>query len=222
MILLSLTVIFGGVFALWPDVDLAVGRIFHGEAGFAARHGWVGALRDVLYALPALVAVLLMLGWIAGRVGKLAPKLATYSVSGRALAFALLAMAMAPGLLVNGILKNHSHRPRPVHVEEFGGTAQFRPWWRFDGACKTNCSFASGEVSGAFWLIAPAYLAPPPVRSAAIAAAVFVGVLTALVRLAMGGHFLSDVVLAALFTILISQALYLVLIGRKPGKRELD
>jgi membrane-associated PAP2 superfamily phosphatase len=112
-------------------------------------------------------------------------------------------MALGPGLLVNGILKDHSHRPRPVRVREFGGSAAFRPWYRFDGACARNCSFASGEVSGAFWTTAPAMLAPPWIRGTAIVAALVFGTADSLLRLAFGGHFLSDALLAALFTLII-------------------
>ena len=48
------------------------------------------------------------------------------------------------------------------------------------------------------WVIAFALLAPPPWRRAAVAAAVLFGGMVGVVRIAQGGHFLSDVVVSAL------------------------
>jgi lipid A 4'-phosphatase len=95
---------------------------------------------------------------------------------------------------------------------------EFRPYWRGDGACERNCSFVSGEVSTAAWLIAPASLVPPPLRTPAMAAALIITVLTALGRFAFGGHFLSDALFAALFTISLVQLLYRAIVARAPSK----
>ena len=62
--------------------------------------------------------------------------------------FLAVSLLLAPGLLVNVVLKEVSARPRPNQVENFGGSAEFRPWFRFDGACRSNCSFVSGEGVG--------------------------------------------------------------------------
>ena len=114
--------------------------------------------------------------------------------------------AIGPGLVVNLGLKDHAHRPRPIQTSAFGGASEFRPWYRFDGACQKNCSFVSGEASEAFWMVAPALLAPPPWRGAAIGAALIFGAAASLLRMAFGGHYLSDVVLAALITLVIIEA----------------
>jgi lipid A 4'-phosphatase len=96
-----------------------------------------------------------------------------------------------------------------VHVTEYGGQAHFLPWWDPRGSCRTNCSFVSGEVSAAAWTLAPAALVPAgPQRIVAMAAAiVFIGVI-ALVRIAAGGHFLSDALFAALLSALIVWFMY--------------
>ena len=100
-------------------------------------------------------------------------------------------------------MKDHLHRPRPIHVREFGGHDEFRPWYRFDGACRKNCGFASGEASSAFWMVAPALLAPPPFRAPAIAAALAFGVAASALRMAFGGHFLSDVLFGGLISLIV-------------------
>ena len=77
----------------------------------------------------------------------------------------------------------------------------------------------SGETAGAFWLVAPASLAPPPLRLPAVALALGVGVLTGVMRVAFGGHFPSDVLFAGLFTLILVALLRKILI--KPDKQGL-
>jgi lipid A 4'-phosphatase len=140
--------------------------------------------------------------------------------SGRAVLFLAMSLALGPGLLVNLVLKEHSHRPRPVQTQEMGGKWEFRPWYRFDGQCERNCSFVSGEAASGFWTLAPALLTPPPVRPVAVAVALTFGAATGALRMAFGGHYLSDVLFAGLFTLLIILGLYRFLIG--PERKESD
>jgi lipid A 4'-phosphatase len=193
------TVFVGAVFAAWPQIDLLTASVFYGRSGFGAAGEPVWeALRRIAYWTPDAVFVAAALLYGARRLGAVA-----IGPSGRSLLFLAATMALGPGLLINVALKDHSHRPRPIQVSQFGGSDAFKPWYLFDGACAKNCSFASGEVSAAFWTVAPALLTPPWIRGAAIAAALAFGTATALLRLAFGGHFLSDAVLAALFTLII-------------------
>jgi len=73
----------------------------------------------------------------------------------------------------------------------------------------------SGEVAEAFWLVAPASLAPPPMRAWTIGAALAFGALTALLRVAYGGHYLSDVLLAALLMLIVVQSARMLLYRRR-------
>jgi membrane-associated phospholipid phosphatase len=88
-------------------------------------------------------------------------------------------------------------------VTEFGGTMPFKPWWDPRGACRANCSFVSGETSSAVWLAAPALLVPVPWRYAALGGVAVYACAIAFMRLLFGGHFLSDVIFAAIFTGLV-------------------
>ncbi|MGE3644312.1 MAG: phosphatase PAP2 family protein [Beijerinckiaceae bacterium] len=218
LVTIFLTLYAGTIFAAWPGADLAVSGWFRNWGAFGTRSGMGNAIRQFLHVLPIVVMAGLIAAWaIKTSRRPLASMdwLRRFAPSTRGLIFAGLALLLGPGLLVNAVLKDHWHRPRPVHVTEFGGPAEFRPWWRTDGACRTNCSFVSGEVAGAFWLAAPASLTPPPVRTQAMAAALTIGTITAIGRLAFGGHFLSDVLFAALLTLLTCQILHLLLIDRK-------
>jgi lipid A 4'-phosphatase len=124
-------------------------------------------------------------------------------VPGRVVLFLVSTLALGPGLLVNGIFKEHWHRPRPVHVTEFGGNRPYVDWWNPGGACERNCSFASGEVASAAWMFAPAMLAPAPWRIAAFAGAAIFTLAISISRMAAGAHFFTDVLFAALLTMIL-------------------
>ena len=117
--------------------------------------------------------------------------------------FLIATMIIGPGLIVNLGLKDHWHRPRPVQTQDFNGASPFTPWYDSDGACRKNCSFVSGEASTGFWMVAPASVLPPPWRGPAIVAAFAFGFGASLLRLAFGGHYLSDVLLGGLITLIV-------------------
>ena len=187
------------VFAIWPEIDLGVARLFYGPAGFIGQGGLGRIGREFFRMTPYLLLFGFAALYLLRQLGAPVP----YAPSSRALVFLLASMAIGPGLIVNLGLKDHAHRPRPGHISEFGGPDEFRPWYRFDGACKINCSFVSGEAAQGFWMVAPASLAPPPYRPIAIGAALLFGVGAATLRLAYGGHFLSDALLGGLITLIV-------------------
>ena len=195
IILLVLTLAAFVLFAARPQIDLAAAHWFYSD-GFAGQGAWGRAVRGFLYGLPVVVCALFLLSrWL--------PLPLPCRPSSRGMLFVIASLALGPGILVNVILKDHSHRPRPNQIVEFGGPSAYRPVGAFDGACVKNCSFVSGEASAAFWMVAPASLAPPPLQVPAIALALTAGVVTGLLRMAYGAHFLSDVVLAGLLTLLL-------------------
>jgi membrane-associated phospholipid phosphatase len=194
----------GLLFGCWPDLDLAGTRFVYAHGGFWGASQTARDARDVLRLAPYWLLGGLAALWLLRRLRWL--KLP--APSGAAIAFLIASLAIGPGLIVNFGLKDHSHRPRPVHVVEFGGDQAFRPWYNFDGACRRNCSFASGEAASGFWMLAPALLAPPPWRAAAIAAALVYGAATSALRLAFGGHFLSDVLAGGLIAAIVVLAMW--------------
>jgi lipid A 4'-phosphatase len=147
----------------------------------------------MLAVAPAVAVLVVKLFW---------PKRATI-MPARAALFLVVSLVLGPGLLVNTVLKDHWARPRPGMVTDFGGNMTFRPWWDPRGACADNCSFVSGETSSAVWLAAPALLVPLPWRFAALTGVAVYAAGIAAMRLLLGGHFLSDVLFAAIFTGLV-------------------
>ncbi len=115
-------------------------------------------------------------------------------------------------------MKDHWHRPRPIQVVEFGGADPFRPYDRLDGLCVRNCSFVSGEGASSFWTVAPALLLPPPWRAVALLGALCFAAAAGTLRMAFGGHFLSDTLFAALFTWLVIAGCWRAILKTEGGK----
>jgi membrane-associated phospholipid phosphatase len=206
------------VFALWPVVDLVVAHHFYDGGGFIGHDALDRLGREFFRVTPFVVLALYAALWLARRYGlwdRWAP-------SGRAMIFLIATIAIGPGVVVNLGLKDHWHRPRPINTQEFNGANEFRPWYDNRGACKKNCSFVSGEAATGFWMVAPASVLPPPVRGPAIVAAFAFGVGASLLRMAFGGHFLSDVLLGGLVTLIIIEIARMLLWprGEDPSEPE--
>ena len=114
----------------------------------------------------------------------------------RACALLVLAVALGPGLLVNGILKPLWGRPRPHQVEFFGGSRSYQPWWQ-PGHLGGGRSFPSGHAAMGYVLVAGTYLVsqrrPSWLRGVVLGGALTYGSLLGLTRIIQGGHFVSDV-----------------------------
>ncbi len=196
-------VFFFALFALWPRVDLDAASLFYRSGHFVGRTAVGAAFRRFFYDAPYVLLAALLIAALAKFLGWIAR-----GPSGRAVVFLLATLALGPGLLVNGVLKEISHRPRPEQTLAFGGPWAFQPFDSFSGQCRHNCSFVSGEAATAAWTLAPALLAPPPARAAALVAAAIFTLDTAVERMAFGGHYLSDVLFGALFTFVIVLVCY--------------
>ena len=202
IVYVALTVLTLGVFALWPGLDLTVSHIFFSDGGFDGAGLPDHITRDFFRVTPFVVLTAYTALWLAKRSGVKLP----WAPSGRAVIFLIATIAIGPGLIVNLGLKDHWGRPRPYQTQDFNGPDPFMPWYDPHGACKRNCSFVSGEASTGFWMVAPASLLPPTWRVPAIVAAFVFGAGASLLRLAFGGHYLSDVLLGGLFTLILIEA----------------
>jgi len=201
-IALSLTLVIGLLFGIYPELDLKLAALFYDPPtrSFPLKFNWIASwARDGAMwiawglATPAIAAL----------VVKLVRPDRPLMISGRAIAFLLVTLTLSAGVLTNLTFKSYWGRPRPVLVNEFNGDLPFVPWWDPRGGCGRNCSFFSGEGATAFWTLAPAALTPPAWRPLAYAAAALFGAVTSGLRMAFGGHFFTDVAIAGLVTFLV-------------------
>lgn len=198
---------------VFPQIDLSLSQIFFdpGRRIFLLRSHPLGdfvrkTMPIILFALAAGVAVL---GLVSARLDR-----RLLGFDGKAAAYVILSLAVGPGLIVNALFKDYWGRPRPSTITEFFGPNHYVMALMPSDQCLDNCSFPSGHAALAFWMVSFAFLAPPLWRRKAILAALAFGVVIGLVRIAQGGHFLSDVVFSGVIVTGLCQWLYGVIIVR--------
>lgn len=198
------------IFATLPEIDIWAANLFYAplDGGFwIAQSPFAMDVRHVMMKsmllFPVVALAFLLLNIWKPNLAGIAPR-----VWGKILALFLL----GPGLLVNGILKAYWGRARPAYVTEFGGEAQFTPPFQITDQCIQNCSFVSGEASGAtavavsIFALSAVVLNPKSAMALRIFAVSF-AIIGSAMRIAMGRHFLSDTLFAILFVLLVSYAL---------------
>lgn len=163
----------------------------------------LSTFRELMHPVPAILGIVtLVLLIVELRMG------GTWRNPGVRLKAVLVATLIAgPGLIVNGVLKAHWGRPRPWMTEDFGGWLPFVEAGVYSNYCTSgNCSFVSGEAAAAGWLMCLALvLAVHRYRAYAIVVGLLAIAMAGL-RVGFGAHYLSDVVLGFLMTVVIFAA----------------
>jgi membrane-associated PAP2 superfamily phosphatase len=116
----------------------------------------------------------------------------------------LLAVALGPGLLANGVLKDHWQHPRPRDLIEFGGTQHYvpSPLMGDEGGASFPCGHCTvGFLYATGWWVWKRRR--PRWAAASLAAGLLLGALLGVGRMAAGAHFLSDVIWSALLAFAI-------------------
>jgi lipid A 4'-phosphatase len=208
---LAVGAVVGIIFAAYPGLDLQVASWFFDphvrKFPLAITYDW-NLVRRIANWIPFLLLAPAVFALLYKIIFPAKPMWMAPSV----VIFLIGSFLIGPGLISNVALKENWGRPRPNKIVQFSGVAHFQPWWRPSSECKRNCSFVSGEASQAYWLVAPATLAPPQLRPAALGAAVVFGTSVGAMRIIFGRHFVTDVVFAGVITIAIVMALYQLLL----------
>ena len=171
----------------WPVADQPFWLFFYGSA-------------------PWITGSLAVAGTAALVAGLLRKEARTFRTHGL---FILLCVALGPGLIVNGILKDHWGRARPRQIVEFNGKHQYTQ--PLAPAAAHGKSFPCGHCSvgyltGAGWWVWRRRR--PKIAALSLAAGLTLGTLLGFGRLAAGGHFLSDTVWAGLIALGAAHVLY--------------
>ncbi|MCX6249694.1 MAG: phosphatase PAP2 family protein [Bacteroidetes bacterium] len=107
-------------------------------------------------------------------------------------------IVVGPGVLVNLLLKDHTGRPRPREITEFGGTEKYVCVCE-KGDTNEGKSFPCGHCSMGFYLAIPYLFLRNRKRLLACSFLVLgigYGVIIGIARMMAGGHFASDVLWA--------------------------
>lgn len=200
----------GLLFPALPQIDLGLSRLFYTPGhGFELAGLPVARLaREIFRAAGNLIGVLALLCLLASwRIGP------ARQVPARTWLYGLLLPALGPGLLVNLVIKPLWGRARPADVLPFGGPHSFSAALVPSDQCSWACSFVSGEAAAAAALSILLGLLLWHAVSARgriwlVAILTLYALLVGGLRIAMGRHFLSDVVFGYLVTGFTAVALF--------------
>ncbi len=193
-----------------PQWDTGFTALFYTNGEFYSSDTGFGFI--VYRGVHAATAVLIVFYAIYLLISFITRKTRFIGISRKTILYMALVLALGPGLLVNGVLKEHIGRARPADTQCFGGEKQFAPAFTQTNECEGNCSFVSGHAAFGFYWLTLGLLGTTVFRKrAGYAFGMFMGLGIGLVRIMQGRHFLSDIVFAGFFVYLAAAALYWLL-----------
>ncbi len=202
----ALSLVAATVFAA-TALDIVAARLFYRPEladpwPVASRPVWLLFYKSAPWVTGSLAAAGVAL-IVAGTVRRTSRLLRLYGI------FIMLCVIAGPGLIVNGILKDHWGRPRPRQIVEFGGRLPYAPPLLPAGT--HGKSFPCGHCSVGYLFAAGWWLwrrRRPRWAAASLVAGSVLGTLLGIGRMAAGGHFLSDAVWAGLIAFWVAHAFY--------------
>lgn len=196
-IALLLCILLSILFVIFPQIDIQISSIFFNH-GYFLKQEWMTIVRIIFASAIFWLIVILIFTILWSVLRK------KYQMIRSAL-YLLLCFSLGPGLLVNVILKDHWGRPRPVQVTQFGGNKTFQKPWVISQQCDTNCSFVAGEPSAAFAFFALlALIKKKKIWQWPVTCLLTLNwLLISYIRIAEGGHFLSDILIGATLTYMV-------------------
>ncbi len=204
-IFLALFIVLGILAYNFSSIDIAVTNLFYNENGFYLANNTFGIIiYKGAYYVTVFVIILLLIMLLLNVVKKVNP----FGLNRKAIIFLITVLALAPGIVVNSILKEHVGRPRPVHIEQYGGDKIFQAPFAVSNQCESNCSFVSGHASFAFTFMVLGLFFRGTKRKIVLSGTFLFGALVGFVRIFQGRHFFFDVVFAFFFTWLIITLVY--------------
>jgi lipid A 4'-phosphatase len=194
------------IFSKAPGLDLTVAaKYYSAQAGFfhaddplvRVLYEWTpntGRGLVILMLVYALIAPLIS-KWFAAR-GKTDLARKSAGPWRHSAVLVVCCALLGPGLLIEGLLKDTMGRPRPLHIEQFGGTEVFHGPFELGADTKRHRSFVSSHAAAGFALMSLGLNCGPVWRRRWLLVGVVTGGIIGLGRMMQGAHFLSDIVFA--------------------------
>ena len=206
----SLFLIFFLVYLIFPNLDIYISEFFFVDGEFISeKYPLIKILRDILKNLMIIFSFIFIFILIIMKVynKKINQNKNKYRRSMLLLLGLILGPIVGCGIIANLYFKDNWGRARPIHVEEFNGDKTYTPPFYMSDQCQKNCSWIGGETSAAFSFIVGLMILKKP--QLFIKVNILFGLMVIFCRMAMGGHFFSDNLFAAIFMV------YLALLYRK-------
>jgi lipid A 4'-phosphatase len=207
-----LFIIYSAVFLIFPTIDIQITNMFYeptllGDPLFIGNDNafvrwWYDVFAWIVKPIVLLLIVSILICYATQLIGNktVAEKLNAYLPAN----WFLLLLILCIALIVEVFLKEGFGRPRPRDVMAFGGDLLFTPFMNISDQCSYNCSFASGHAALGFFFMGIAWIK----RSALwLIPGILLGGLLGYVRISMGGHFLSDVIMPMFVVFICGQLL---------------
>ena len=197
----ALTGLVAGMFGIFPKLDQETSAFFYNQSNgfYLGKVSVLSAFRELVWNVSILLFIFCIAGFLFLRLR---------GGNSKYFEIGILVYLLGPVLLVNVILKEFWGRARPSQITDFGGEKMFTPFYEITNQCASNCSFVSGEASGATAILIVAALltwaycgARVQIVTVGLSTIVLIG--SGVLRVGLGGHFASDVLLSILFTALI-------------------
>jgi lipid A 4'-phosphatase len=211
MLMRTAMVVIAATLIVLPELDKGLSGMFYrqGEGFFLDQ---ALPVQIAYKGVPVLLCLLVpaLIGGLAWFSRSSTPRARRYRGY---FAFALLSLALGPGLVANTLLKDHWGRPRPEQIVDFGGKEDYVPAYMPSTECSHNYSFVSGHAAVGYWLMSGAWLWRRH-RWRWRLGGFLAGSLVGLARIAQGGHFFSDVMGSLLVVWLVDEGLFHFMLWR--------
>lgn len=198
------------------NIDISLEHYF-----YSPEKGWVLQYRpfwDFFYRFGIFPGyILAFCGLIMISVSYWNSKYIRFRKASLVLVFTII---VGPGILINLVLKDHSGRPRPREITEFGGTEKYLCVCEL-GKTNEGKSFPCGHCSMGFYLAIPWLFYRNRKKFLAcsfLVTGIAYGILIGISRMMAGGHFASDIIWAGGLTWGVALAGYYLFRPDKPIK----
>lgn len=185
-----------------PAWDLEIERYFYQVGPDGNRHFVSNSLTSLMFDYGTLPA------WITIIIASVMLVLSFFKKNWKSWHSSslviILTLAFGAGFLTHTLFKENWGRPRPKQVIEFGGIQNFRPFWEPNlfHQPEPSKSFPCGHCSMGFFFFSVALVGLRIDNKAifwlGLVLAIVLGVSLSILRMAQGGHFLSDTLMSAL------------------------
>lgn len=201
------------------DLDIRAAAHFYHRAPFELGYdaSWPMGNHQPYKTLYAFGSALSWLIVLASILAFAVPRWRRHPLVRQIALTSLATVALGTGLLVNGIGKDYTGRPRPRTLQEFGGQAQYRPPLDL-GTPGVGKSFPCGHCSVGFAVgaIGLTVMAVRPTLGVAIIVGSFLlGGAIGSARMAAGAHFLSDVLWSGILTWIAALTSHALISGQR-------
>lgn len=214
--LLLLILMISSTALFWlTDLDSEIAAWFYQAANskqvWPYQYSWpVKLLYDYAFAFSLAVGSTALTVYIAGYFYGFCRRLQRHAL------YILLVILIGPVLMVNFVFKDHWGRPRPVHIQPFGGEYAYVPPLKL--AHTPDKSFVCGHCSVAY-LFFVFYFLSKNHKAFYFLLTIILASCMGFSRMSAGGHFMSDVLWSGYLMFLVGYALYYGwFLGVKPGQ----